>query len=114
MILLVIFWLLASCAFSLTRMPLEVEGKEYFVNLFTGSPPILSSKVKIDTGSSLTTLACSLCLNCRGNSSSFYDPYKSISARLAQCVLQYLCRRIGLMFARNNALHKAIKHVNFC
>ena len=40
MIILVIFWLLAYSTFSLTRIPLEVEGKEYFVNLFTGNPSI--------------------------------------------------------------------------
>ena len=58
----------------------------YYMSLFTGSELTESPFVKIDTGGHMTTLACSNCVNCKGNSSTFYNPKLSESSRYLRCV----------------------------
>ena len=66
---------------SLQRFPLIDGISGYYMSLFTGSELIESSFVKIDTGGHMTTIACTKCVNCRGNSSTFYNPILSENSR---------------------------------
>lgn len=78
------YWLVQL---KLVRMP--VSGSiltGYAVNMYIGSPPVLSSDILLDTGSSLTIITCSDCLNCNDQASTLYNPATSFSSSFPRCV----------------------------
>ncbi|KGN65478.1 aspartic proteinase CDR1 [Cucumis sativus] len=60
------------------------RGSGFLVNLSIGSPPV-TQLVVVDTGSSLLWVQCLPCINCFQQSTSWFDPLKSVSFKTLGC-----------------------------
>ncbi|OQS06028.1 aspartyl protease family A01B [Thraustotheca clavata] len=66
------------------EVPLGVGEGTHYAELYLGQPPQKASVI-VDTGSHLTALPCSTCLDCGSHTDPPYDVSKSQTARFMRC-----------------------------
>ncbi|OQR87033.1 aspartyl protease family A01B [Achlya hypogyna] len=75
---------LGNATFSLDAVPLGVGAGTHYAELYMGLPPQKASVI-VDTGSHLTALPCTSCVDCGTHTDPAYDVSKSTTARFMSC-----------------------------